>query len=340
MSGWDCLGAVPMALFEVVEVGYDMSSQTHQINDAAALLRRIRGLHDQAPICDSWYPAARLNTPNKQHWIGWLSEYDGPGYYGRKNSDRSASFVYNHINSPPMLLWLAEGADVPKNLVEAACRVQDSMKNKAGACALIRRVLPWDIVETSLLKQSLLTGRYDDAFQYAHALHQSQVRKGTTIPYITHLMTVSALVVEHGGSEDQAIAGLLHDAAEDQGGVPRLAEIRTKFGNAVADIVADCTDAWTEPKPPWRTRKEAYVKTLLEKPTASLLVSLADKTHNAEAILFDYRVLGDPLWDRFSGGSDGTRWYYRALSECFRKLMPGGLSDRLSRAVEGFLIAS
>jgi (p)ppGpp synthase/HD superfamily hydrolase len=182
----------------------------------------------------------------------------------------------------------------------------------------------------------VLTTRFDDAFRYARQLHQSQMRKGTTIPYIAHLMTVSALVVEHGGDEDQAIGGLLHDAAEDQGGAQRLTDIRSKFGDAVAQIVADCTDSWTEPKPAWRPRKEAYLKELPNKPQASLLVSLADKTNNAEAILFDYRVLGDSLWGRFNGGADGTRWYYGALADCFTNVMPGRLSDRLSRAVEAF----
>jgi (p)ppGpp synthase/HD superfamily hydrolase len=189
---------------------------------------------------------------------------------------------------------------------------------------------------TSLGDEIVLTTRFDEAFRYAHGLHQNQLRKGTVIPYISHLMAVSALVVEYGGGEDQAIAGLLHDAAEDQGGAKTLAEIRALFGDAVANIVADCTDAWTEPKPPWRARKEAYLEALPNKPQASLLVSLADKTHNAEAILFDYRVLGATLWDRFNGGSDGTRWYYRALANCFTKAMPGRLSDRLSRAVASF----
>lgn len=104
---------------------------------------------------------------------------------------------------------------------------------------------------------SMLTDRFDDAFHYAHRLHRAQTRKGTPIPYISHLMTVAALVVEHGGNEDQAVAGLLHDAAEDQGGAATLEQIREKFGDAVADIVSDCTDAWTEPKPEWRARKEA-----------------------------------------------------------------------------------
>ncbi len=192
----------------------------------------------------------------------------------------------------------------------------------------------------------MLTERFDEAFRFAHSLHRDQTRKGTPIPYISHLMTVAALVVEHGGNEDQAIAGLLHDAAEDQGGKRTLDEIRTTFGDAVAAIVSDCTDAWDEQKPPlrsrkearleWRARKEAYLKVLPGKPTQSLLVSLADKTHNAEAILFDYRVLGDPLWDRFNGGADGTRWYYNALADVFSDAMPGRLSDRLSRAVAAF----
>ena len=182
----------------------------------------------------------------------------------------------------------------------------------------------------------MLTERFDEAFHYAHRLHRTQTRKGTPIPYISHLMTVAALVVEHGGNEDQAIAGLLHDAAEDQGGAETLAHIRNAFGDPVAAIVSDCTDAWTEPKPEWRPRKEAYLAILPGKPAQSLLVSLADKTHNAEAILFDYRVLGDQLWERFNGGAAGTRWYYSALAEVFPKVMPGRLTDRFARAVAGF----
>jgi beta-N-acetylhexosaminidase len=124
----------------------------------------------------------------------------------------------------------------------------------------------------------MLTSRYDEAFRYAHELHRTQTRKGTAIPYIAHLMTVSALVAEHGGSEEQAIGTLFHDAAEDQGGEATLNEIRVRFGDAVAEIVSDCTDSWDEPKPEWRPRKEAYLTKLPAKPTRSLLVSLADKT--------------------------------------------------------------
>jgi (p)ppGpp synthase/HD superfamily hydrolase len=184
----------------------------------------------------------------------------------------------------------------------------------------------------------MLTERFDEAFNYVHQLHRTQTRKDTPTPYISHLMTVVALVVEHGGNEDQAIGALLHDAAEDQGGVETLEDIRRRFGDTVAEIVSDCTDAWTEPKPDWRPRKKAYLAKLASKPTQSLLVSLADKTHNAEAILFDYRDLGDRLWPRFNGGAEGTRWYYGALVDVFSQTMPGRLSDRLSRAVLAFSV--
>ena len=184
----------------------------------------------------------------------------------------------------------------------------------------------------------MLTQRFDEAFRYAHELHRDQTRKGTFIPYISHLLTVAGLVIEHGGTEDQAIAGLLHDAPEDQGGAATLDEIRARFGGKVAAIVADCTDAWTDPKPPWRERKEAYLQALSHKPRESLLVSLADKTHNAEAILWDYRRDGEVLWSRFNGGADGTRWYYNALVTVFSVAMPGPLSDRLAAATEGFTV--
>lgn len=151
-------------------------------------------------------------------------------------------------------------------------------------------------------------------------------------------MTVAVLVLEHDGTEDRAIAGLLHDAPEDQGGEATLGEIRARFGDTVADIVADCTDSWTDPKPPWRARKEAYIERLPHKRCESLLVSLADKTHNAEAILSDYRKHGNDLWSRFNGGAQGTRWYYSSLAEVFQIALPGVLSDRFSRAVAGFAL--
>jgi (p)ppGpp synthase/HD superfamily hydrolase len=179
----------------------------------------------------------------------------------------------------------------------------------------------------------IFSDRFDDALGFASRLHRSQLRKGTTIPYVAHLLAVTALVIEHGGDEDQAIAALLHDAAEDQGGTAILEEIKARYGSAVAAIVADCTDAWSEPKPPWRARKEAYLAVLPKKPRRSLLVSLADKTHNARAIAADRRRIGDAIWDRFNGGRVGTLWYYRALARCFREAMPSPLAGELDEAV-------
>ena len=180
---------------------------------------------------------------------------------------------------------------------------------------------------------TILTERFDQALAYTSAIHRKQKRKGTEIPYVSHLLAVASLALEHGADEDQAIAALLHDAAEDQGGQERLDDIAARFGPRVAKIVADCTDSWEEPKPDWRPRKEAYLASLPNKARDSLLVSLADKTHNARAIVADLRVCGDDLWDRFTGGRDGSIWYYESLAEAFSEALPGPLSNELSRTV-------
>jgi (p)ppGpp synthase/HD superfamily hydrolase len=152
------------------------------------------------------------------------------------------------------------------------------------------------------------TTRFEAALTYAAHLHRDQTRKGTDIPYVGHLLGVASLVIEDGGSEDEAIAGLLHDAVEDQGGAPRLEDIRTRFGEGVAAIVAGCTDAHTIPKLPWRQRKEAYLAHLREATADVLRVSAADNLYNARAILEDYRALGEALWPRFSEGRDEILW--------------------------------
>ncbi len=170
-------------------------------------------------------------------------------------------------------------------------------------------------------------------------VHAHQRRKGTEIPYVAHLLAVAGLVIEDGAaagelSEDEAIAALLHDAAEDVGGEGRLADIRVRFGERVAEIVAACSDTFETPKPPWRERKEAYLARLaVETDRGVLRVSLADKVHNCRAILADYRVLGDELWSRFNRDAD-TPWYYRVLSEVFADRMPRSpLSAELRRVV-------
>jgi (p)ppGpp synthase/HD superfamily hydrolase len=181
-----------------------------------------------------------------------------------------------------------------------------------------------------------LSKLYDQALVYASEPHRDQVRKGSGIPYIAHLLSVSSRVLSAGGTEVQAIAGLLHDAAEDQGGQATHDKIKTIFGVEVAQIVSDCTDSWVEPKPAWWPRKEAYLATLPKKAPTSLFVSLADKVDNAEAILNDYRNIGEGLWERFTGGREGTIWFYRELSTIFNQAFPGALAHQLSLTVSYF----
>lgn len=179
-----------------------------------------------------------------------------------------------------------------------------------------------------------LTKRFDQALAYASSLHRHQERKGSEIPYVSHLLAVAAIALEHGADEDQAIAALLHDAVEDQGGLEQLEAITVRFGQAVAAIVADCTDCHEDPKPAWRPRKEAYLASLQRKPVRSLAVSLADKIHNASTINADLRAHGSPVWDRFTGGKEGTLWYYRSLADTFLALVPGIAAERLAREVD------
>jgi (p)ppGpp synthase/HD superfamily hydrolase len=170
------------------------------------------------------------------------------------------------------------------------------------------------------------------AAELAFRLHAAQRRKGTAIPYISHLMAVSALVLEHGGDEEQAIAALLHDAIEDCG-AEQEAVIRARFGPRVGAIVRACTDAEVSPKPPWRARKEACLAHLEHAPTEALLVSACDKLHNARAILADLRAEGPSVFARFTAGQKGTLWYYAALAAAFRRLLPGRLAEELAREV-------
>lgn len=160
--------------------------------------------------------------------------------------------------------------------------------------------------------------RFEDALVLAHQLHAEQTRKGTTIPYIGHLLAVTSIVIENGGTEDEVIAALLHDAVEDAGGDPIRNVIRERFGDNVLEIVEGLTDTDQTPKPPWRARKEAYIAHLSGASSSVLLVSLADKIHNASSILRDLRNEGESVWSRFTGGKEGSPWYYRALVEAFR----------------------
>lgn len=168
--------------------------------------------------------------------------------------------------------------------------------------------------------------RLAEALAFAIEKHGGQLRKGTAIPYVTHLMAVSALVGESGGGEDEMIAALLHDAVEDAGGAPVLEEVRARFGDAVAAIVEGCTDDDSGGgsgigKAPWLERKRAYLAHLVLAPLPVLRVSCADKLHNARAIARDLRDHGPEVWKRFKADRDGTLWYYRSLARLFAALV-------------------
>jgi (p)ppGpp synthase/HD superfamily hydrolase len=163
-----------------------------------------------------------------------------------------------------------------------------------------------------------LQSRFEEALLLAARLHARQKRKDKDLPYISHLLAVTALVLEDGGDEDEAIAALLHDAVEDQGGLRTLEEIHRRFGERVADIVEGCSDAVIHPKPPWRERKLAYLEHLRTASASVRRVSLADKLHNARTILADLEQDGEAVWERFNGGKQGSLWYYRSLLEIFQ----------------------
>ena len=173
---------------------------------------------------------------------------------------------------------------------------------------------------------TVLTDRFDRALLYATHVHGGQVRKETPVPYIAHLLAVAATVLEYDGSEDMAIAALLHDAVEDQGGEPRLSDIRNRFGDRVADIVRSCSDTVVnssagQKKEDWKTRKTRYIEHLNLLDQDTLLVSLSDKVHNARSILRDLRKseIGNAIWKRFKPTKEDTLWYYRELAMSFQK---------------------
>jgi len=168
----------------------------------------------------------------------------------------------------------------------------------------------------------ILSERFSDALTYANELHREQWRKGTKIPYVSHLLAVAGLVLEHGANEDEAIAAVLHDAVEDCGGSEQLEQIRLRFGDRVAAIVDGCSDSLAvdpNKKDHWHDRKERYQTRLRESNDSSvLLVSAADKLHNARATLADVRRLGPAVWERFSGGRDASLYNYARLLDVYR----------------------
>lgn len=176
--------------------------------------------------------------------------------------------------------------------------------------------------------------RLQKAFRYAAEKHAGQTRKQTAVPYLSHLMAVTSLVLEGGGDEDLAIAALLHDVVEDCGGMPRLREVHKMFGARVAKIVEGCTDSFSDPKLPWLIRKNEYLQRLKNEDAETRLVSASDKLHNVRTVIADYRQDGEKIWKRFSGKRDGTLWYYRALSDEFQRRKANRITRELAIAVQ------
>jgi (p)ppGpp synthase/HD superfamily hydrolase len=199
------------------------------------------------------------------------------------------------------------------------------------------------IGDYNMTDATVLTDRFDRALLYATHVHGGQVRKGTPIPYIAHLLAVAATVLEYDGSEDMAIAALLHDAVEDQGGEPRLSDIRNRFGDRVADIVRSCSDTVVNSsaqKEDWHTRKKRYLEHLDVVDQETILVSLSDKIQNARSILRDLRKpeVGEAVWDRFKNSRKDALWYYRELAKSFQRHLKGQsakmqLADELGEIV-------
>jgi GTP pyrophosphokinase len=178
-----------------------------------------------------------------------------------------------------------------------------------------------------------LSDRFSEALVYAARLHAQQRRKVSGVPYVSHLLRVAGIALGYGADEDEAIAALLHDAVEDQGGARIREEIRRRFGDRVAAIIDGCTDTDQDPKPPWRQRKTAYLDRLKRASPSVRLVSASDKLDNARSILISYRWLGESLWKKFAGRRDGVLWYYRSIVDILKQADTNPLVDELDRVV-------
>lgn len=184
---------------------------------------------------------------------------------------------------------------------------------------------------------SIITGRFLRALQFAATVHGGQVRKGSGVPYLAHLLAVCALVLDHGGDETEAIGALLHDTAEDCGGRAMLRKVQEAFGKEVAAIVEGCSDTLDTPKPPWRPRKEAYVAHLADATDAVRTVACADKLHNLLCVVRDLRAAPGPgYWQRFNAGREDQLWYYRACAQAFSAGRPPAMLDEYRQTLREF----
>lgn len=179
-----------------------------------------------------------------------------------------------------------------------------------------------------------LTHRFESALTYAAQLHSTQLRKQSTVPYISHLLGVASLVLEDGGDEDQAIAALLHDAVEDQGGSSTREAIRQRYGEQVTRLIDGCTEIQSHPQPSWKIRKLNYIDALQQAPPEVLRITLADKLHNARSILFGRHELGAAVWDRFGAPKEEVLWFYRRVADVIGASLDSPMLKELSQVLK------
>ncbi len=184
-----------------------------------------------------------------------------------------------------------------------------------------------------------LTDRFSSAVTLAVHLHRGQERKLSGTPFAAHLLRVAGTVLEHGADEDTAIAAVLHDAVEDQGGPKERETIRSQFGERVASIVDECSDTDQTPKPPWRGRKEKYLAHLASASPSARMISAADKLDNIRSLIVSYRQSGEAVWEHFRGGREGTLWYFRSVRDIVQRAEPKSLVDELARALRELELA-
>jgi ADP-ribosyl-[dinitrogen reductase] hydrolase len=333
------LAPVPMALAGDVEAA---------IRHAGESARTTHGAPEAIDAARLF--AARLLVELRGAPVPYAPQEPALQLLGERREVRGGGYVVESLHAA---LWAFETTRTFEEAVLAAVNLGDDADTTAAICGQLagahygigaiparwrERVHRGDEIVAMAdalhaLASRRLGSRFRDALGHAARLHAGQRRKGTSIPYVSHLLAVASTVIEDGGSEDEAIAALLHDAAEDQGGEPVLDDIRARYGAVVASIVAECSDTFEDPKPPWRERKAAYLNHLEHASGAAIRVSLADKLHNARAIVRDLAVDGPDVWSRFNRGRDDQLWYYGALADVFARRRPGVLSDELRELV-------
>lgn len=184
------------------------------------------------------------------------------------------------------------------------------------------------------MNHHVFSERFNNALVLAARLHQKQYRKLDNTPYIGHLLGVASIVIEMGGSEDEAIAALLHDAIEDQGGGQTRQLIEKEFGLSVRLWVDECSDTDQIPKPPWKARKEAYLAHLAQASDSARMISAADKLHNLRSLIRSYQRDGEAIWSSFNGKKNGTLWYYEEIIKVLKTKGPEELALLLEESFQ------